>query len=107
MSRVYRKIRMKTLKTFSRRRVAVPKLNVWLHGTHCAAFKFFSSCFFFFPERRSGLCCKWRHVEVKGVNRVAVVPEDISYPVPAHWLYRTQHSLPMCVCQNISTRTSY
>jgi len=54
MSRVYRKIRMKTLKTFSRRRVAVPKLNVWLHGTHCAAFKFFSSCFFLLSGEEVG-----------------------------------------------------
>jgi len=45
---------MKTLKTFSRRRVAVPKLNVWLHGTHCAAFKFFSSCFFLLSGEEVG-----------------------------------------------------
>lgn len=48
--------------------------------------------------RRGGRVYAVNGVMWKGVNRVAVVPEDISYPVPAHWLYRTQHSLPVCVC---------
>lgn len=30
---------------------------------------------------------KWRHVDPRR-NRAVVVPEDISHPVPAHWLRR-------------------
>lgn len=42
-----------------------------------------------FPEEAGSLCggrgSKWRHVDPRR-NRAVVVPEDISHPVPAHWL---------------------